>query len=71
MTIYRGTFLDTPDNPFEGGELRSEDDGGLVVRDGMITARGGFTEMRATHPNDDIVDLRGGVVLPGLVDTHV
>ncbi|MEO7061447.1 MAG: guanine deaminase, partial [Lapillicoccus sp.] len=42
-----------------------------VVRDGMITARGGFTEMRATHPNDDIVDLRGGVVLPGLVDTHV
>lgn len=71
MTIFRGTFLDTPDNPFEGGELRCEDDGGLVVRDGTITARGGFADVRAAHPGDDVVDLRGGVVLPGLVDTHV
>ena len=24
MTLYRGTILDTPDNPFTGGTLRAE-----------------------------------------------
>ena len=36
MTIFRGTFLDTPHSPFAGGSLRSEADVGLVVRDGVI-----------------------------------
>ncbi|MEO7061657.1 MAG: guanine deaminase [Lapillicoccus sp.] len=71
MTIFRGTVLDTPDDPFAGGELRSEEDCGLLVRDGIIRARGGFTEICAQHPEEEVVDLRGGLVVPGLVDTHV
>lgn len=71
MTIFRGRVLDAPDDPFAGGTLRSEEDAGLLVLDGVITARGDFTDVRAMHPAEEVVDLRGGVVLPGLVDTHV
>jgi guanine deaminase len=71
MTIFRGTILDTPDNPFTGGSLRVASDAGLLVEDGVIVARGPFLEIRQTHPAEPVVDLSGGVVLPGFVDTHV
>jgi len=71
MPIYRGTILDTPQDPFLGGVLRAEADGGLLVRDGVIEARGAFTQVRAAHPDEEVVDLSGGLVLPGFVDTHV
>ncbi len=71
MTIYRATALDTPDNPFTGGVLRCEQDAGIRVEDGVIRARGSFRGVLEKHPDDDVVDLRGGVLLPGLVDTHV
>ncbi|MCW2584473.1 MAG: guaD [Klenkia sp.] len=65
MTVYRGTFLDTP----VAGELRVELDGGVRVRDGAVVARGPFVEVATA--DDDVVDLSGGLVLPGFVDTHV
>lgn len=71
MTIYRATALDTPDNPFTGGVLRSAQDAGIRVEDGVIRARGDFPDVRKAHPDDAVVDLRGGVLLPGFVDTHV
>ncbi|KAA1426589.1 guanine deaminase [Nocardioides antri] len=71
MTIYRGTVLDTPDDPFAGGALRADADAGLLVRDGTIAERGPFAAVRAAQPDDDVVDLRGGLLLPGFVDTHV
>lgn len=71
MTIYRGTFADCPDDPFAGGALRTLTDGGVRVVDGIISARGPFAAVVAEHPDDDVVDLSGGLVLPGFVDTHV
>jgi guanine deaminase len=72
VRLYRGTFLDTPDDPFTGGALRAEDDGGLLVDDdGTITARGAFAALSSADPSAEVVDLRGGLVLPGFVDTHV
>jgi guanine deaminase len=71
MTIYRGTVLDTPVSPFDGGALRAEADAGLAVVDGVVVERGPFAAVRARRPDDEVVDLTGGVVLPGLVDTHV
>ena len=71
MTIYRGTVLDTPESPFAGGLLRAEVDAGIAVADGVITDRGPFGRVRAAHPDAEVVDLTGGMVLPGLVDTHV
>jgi guanine deaminase len=71
MTIYRATVLDTPDSPFTGGLLRAEHDGGVVVEGGTVVDRGPFAQVRAARPADEVVDLTGGVLLPGLVDTHV
>ncbi len=70
MTVFLGTFVDTPDDPFTGGALRTVD-GALLVRDGAIVERGSAAALRSAHPDDDVVDLSGGLVLPGFVDTHV
>jgi guanine deaminase len=71
MTVYRARVVDTPDDPFHGGALRSDDDAGLAVVDGAIVDRGAFAQVRQRYPDDPVVDLREGVLLPGLVDTHV
>ncbi len=71
MTLVRGTLVDAPDDPFTGGALRAESDGGLLVRAGVIVERGGFAELRGRHPEEDVVDLPDGLLLPGFVDTHV
>ncbi|GAA2735325.1 guanine deaminase [Pedococcus aerophilus] len=72
MTLYRARIVDTPCDPFAGGALRAEEDGGIVVDDtGVITARGAFADVRADHPDEVVIELPGGMLLPGLVDTHV
>jgi guanine deaminase len=71
MTLFRGTVLDTPEDPFAGGELRAEMDAGVLVRDGAVVDRGPFSAVVARHPDDEVVDLSGGLLLPGFVDTHV
>jgi guanine deaminase len=71
MTIYRACVLDTPDDPFRGGVLRSDEDAGLLVRDGAIVDRAGFAAVAARYPDEDVADLRDGLLLPGLIDTHV
>ena len=75
MTVYLGTFLDTPHSPFKGHHLRAEADAAIAVRDGVIVARGPASSVvsahLADHPDDEVVDLRAGLVLPGFVDTHV
>lgn len=71
MVIYRARVFDTPDSPFTGGTLRSASDISLVVDDGLITARTDFASAQADHPDAEVVDLRDGVLVPGLIDTHV
>ena len=71
MTIFRAQVVDTPDDPFAGGALRSDADAGLAVADGLIVDRGRFADVVARYPDDEVIDLREGIVLPGLVDTHV
>jgi guanine deaminase len=73
MTLYRASVMDTPGDPFRDGveALAVESDAGLLVRDGIIAARGTFAGVSAAHPEEEVVDLRAGLLLPGLVDTHV
>ena len=71
MTLFRGTVLDTPDDPFAGGALRCDVDAGLLVRGGVVVERGAFPGLEARHSEEQVVDLREGLVLPGFVDTHV
>jgi guanine deaminase len=71
VSLLRVRAMDTPEDPFTGGRLRHDDDVGLLVADGTITARGPFGELRTAAPAEEVLDLRDGVLLPGLVDTHV
>ena len=72
MTIYRARVFDTPQNPFLGGRLRGDADCAIAVdTDGTIVFRGAPDEARRRFPDDDLVDLRDGLLLPGMVDTHV
>jgi guanine deaminase len=71
MTLFRAQVLDTPDDPFRGGALRADADAGLLVVDGMIVERGPYTDVRREHRDETVVDLGAGLLLPGLVDTHV
>ncbi len=74
MTIYAGTIIDVPGDPFAGDPeqaLAADDDGALLVRDGIIRARGSLTSVRAAYPAEPVTRLDGGLLLPGFVDTHV
>ncbi|EWT03776.1 amidohydrolase, partial [Intrasporangium chromatireducens Q5-1] len=47
------------------GESAELLDGPVVIRDGHIESIGGLV-----RPSDEIIDARGGTVLPGLIDAH-
>ncbi len=71
--MFRGTLLDTPGDPFTHGlaALAVDADGGLLVRDGVIAARGSYPRLLAEYPDEPVEDLSGGVLVPGFVDSHV
>jgi len=70
--LLRAPLFHTPRNPFlEDRALVSHDDGGLLIRNGRIAASGDFQVIRTAHPEAVAIDLRGGFLLPGLIDTHV
>ncbi|PNY79944.1 guanine deaminase [Deinococcus koreensis] len=71
-TLYRATVLHTPDSPFlKADALQVQSDGGLLVESGVIRASGSYGDVRAAWPDATVTDLRGGLLLPGFIDTHV
>ncbi len=72
IELLRATVFHTPRNPFrEDRALEAFADGGLLLRDGRIAGCGDFTELHSMNPGVPVRDLRGGYLLPGLVDTHI
>ena len=72
MLLLRSALLHTPKNPFlEPNALEVFQDGAVLVDEGRIRAVGSFTELRAVYSQAESRDLRGGVLLPGFIDTHV
>jgi guanine deaminase len=74
MTLFAATIVDTPGDPFTtdpADALAVDQDGALLVRDGVIRARGSFAVLRALHPDEPVTRLEGGILVPGFVDTHV
>ncbi len=70
--LLRAGVFHTPRNPFrEERALESFADGGLLIRDGRIAACGEYSELHARHPEVPVRDLRGGYLIPGLIDTHI
>ncbi len=70
--LLRAPILHTPRNPFKSADaLETFSDGALVIQDEKIIALGHFSDVQAAYPNLEIQDLRGGVLLPGFIDTHI
>lgn len=70
--LLRAPLFHTPRNPFrDSTALESYPDGGLLIRAGRIAGCGDYSALRAVHPEVESVDLRGGFLLPGLIDTHI
>jgi guanine deaminase len=72
-TIVRAHLLHVPRDPFDMQEpaLESFEDGGLAFAGARILAAGDFAGLRREHPEAELLDARGALLLPGLVDTHV
>lgn len=70
--ILRGLVVHTPKNPFrEAQALQAFSDGGLAMERGKVTAVGNFADVVGQYPDAPVQDCREGLLLPGLVDTHV
>jgi guanine deaminase len=70
--LLRAPLFHTPRNPFrDSSALECYEDGGLLVTDGCVAACGDYLTLRAAHAEIPTVDLRGGFLLPGFVDTHI
>jgi guanine deaminase len=70
--LLRAPLFHTPRNPFrESSALESYPDGGLLIHDGRIAGCGDYATLRAAHPEVPTMDLRGGFLLPGFIDTHI
>ena len=72
-TILRARVAHTPRDPFAHADgLETFDDGAVAFEsDGTILALGPFTTVKQHHRDATVVDRRGCIALPGLVDTHV
>jgi putative selenium metabolism protein SsnA len=44
--------------------------GGIAIEGNRIVAVGPEDKVRAAHPDDEAVDARGGVILPGFINLH-
>ncbi len=70
--LLRATILHTPRNPFQtGNALAAHTDGALAIAQGRILAAGDYAALRAAHPDAEVRDWRGSVILPGFIDAHV
>jgi len=71
-TLIRAQVLHTPRDPFaDPTALEAYSDGAVAFADGQILATGDYWRVRAEYPTAELIDARDGVLLPGLVDTHV
>jgi guanine deaminase len=70
--ILRSALFHTPRNPFHHSDaMEVFEDGALLIAGGKIAACGDYATVRHAHPSVPVRDLRGGVLVPGFIDTHV
>ncbi|HEV3106403.1 MAG TPA: guanine deaminase [Trinickia sp.] len=72
-TAYRAKLLTFDGGPTGADEgARFEDDGLLIVEDGHVVAAGSYAALAAQLDRTSrVVDLRGKLIAPGFIDTHV
>jgi len=70
---YRAELLTVPHDPAKAGgsAVRHEPDGLLVVEDGLVVARGAWSDLAPSFADLEVTTFAGGLIVPGFVDTHV
>ncbi|MGV8938025.1 MAG: guanine deaminase [Allorhizobium sp.] len=75
QTLVRGrllTFLRAPQAADDHDSYRYENDGGLLVEDGIIVASGAYADVKAQAGADTSeIYHRPHLILPGFIDAHV
>ena len=73
-TLVRGrllSFITEPESADDRASYYYEDDGGLLVRDGIIEAVGDFKQVSASAGEDvEVIDHRPHLIMPGFIDAH-
>jgi guanine deaminase len=70
--ILRAALFHVPRNPFRTPDsLVFHEDAGLLISNGRIAACDDYSAVQKSHPDAPVRDLRGGVLLPGFIDTHI
>lgn len=65
------SFITEPESPDDRASYRYEEDGGLLIRDGVIEAVGDFAQVaEAAEDGVEIVDHRPHLIMPGFIDAH-
>ena len=74
MLLHSASQLLTISGPVQRGHdlgnLGIIENGAVMIQDGLIAAVGTTEELQATYPDEEWLDARGRVVLPGFVDPH-
>jgi guanine deaminase len=72
VKLFRSKILHTPKNAFQTPDaLVALEDGAVLVEAGRILECQDFNQLQPLYPNAEIIDLRDGIIIPGLIDTHV
>lgn len=46
------------------------ENGAVLIRDNIVEEVGFFTELKSAHPNEEVVDVKGKVIMPGMICAH-
>ena len=65
------TFHRAPEGAGDEGAHTYIEDGALLIRDGLIAARGTYSEVAAQAPEAAVTDHRPHLLMAGFVDTHI
>jgi guanine deaminase len=71
-TLHLGQTIQFDGNPFHDGwqAARHRSHGAVLVQQGKISAVGEASDLRASHPQAQIVDHGQDLIVPGFVDAH-
>ncbi|TKC91574.1 guanine deaminase [Trinickia terrae] len=72
-TAYRAQLLTFKGDPARSADAAVfEEDGLLIVEDGRVAAAGAHAALAGRiTPDTEVQDLRGKVIVPGFIDTHI
>jgi guanine deaminase len=66
------SFLRQPEDLGDKGSYRYVEDGGLLLRDGVIADSGPYAEVLARTPDGvETIDHRPHLIMPGFIDPHI